>query len=236
MHAFDRLLAWRSLAYTLLASLMTLGAVTLTDESGSSWAMRVARLCALGPALAAVGATLAVTQARARGELSALGALGVSPFRQELGPMLASWLVGGLAIAVLLSPLSDPSSLFPSIATPASWSFEGGKMIDAARGIRVDPDGSLALVAGLPATGGRFVPTGMAAVLAIGPHAVVTPVWLSARTGWAARTVTIGFAVALTVVLLHAASAEQIDPRWLVLGALPPGLQGALGHLRPARP
>ena len=97
LHGFDRLLARRALAFTAIAIAIAIGVTVTTDEPYSTFRTRVARLCAFVPALSAIGAAITLAQSRARGELRALEALGVAPFRMGRGPMVTSWALGFLA-------------------------------------------------------------------------------------------------------------------------------------------
>ena len=90
LHAFDRLLARRALAFTALAFALAIGVTIATDEPYSTLGTRVARLCAFAPALSAIGAAIALAQSRARGELRALETLSVTPLRMARGPMMSS--------------------------------------------------------------------------------------------------------------------------------------------------
>jgi hypothetical protein len=231
MHRFDWLLFFRSLVLALLASAVAVAVAAATDEPSSSWPMRLARLTALLPALAALGGAVALGQAHVRGELRALSALGVSPFRLALGPMLAGWLLGALAVAMLLSPLADATSLFPKLAVAGGWVQRATELVQPDRGVSVAPDGQLTLsgVAAAPGTG--FVPTGLAAAMVFGPLGLVLPVWLSARVAAAPRAAGVFCSAAFTILLLHATAAGRTSPFWLPVGALPVALQALVGHV-----
>jgi hypothetical protein len=232
MHAFDRVLFWRALALTALLGVVALAVAVITDESYSSWGMRVARMSALAPALAALGAGVALGQARSRGELRALHALGVSPLRVALGPMLAGWATGSVAVALVLSPAADVSALFPKVACNVPWTWDGAALVSGSGGLRVTP-------AGVPELGGALTlpvalaaPTRWAAALAVAPLGLVAPVWVSAPVSLRARAVAVAMTGGLTVLLLHAAAAQRLGPQWLVCGALPLALQAVVGHVR----
>ncbi len=121
MHAFDRLLGRRCFGLSLLLLALALAVVLATDEAGSTVGQRAARLAVFAPAVAVVAERLVLSQARARGELVALAALGASPWSQARGAMVAAWAVGALSLLVLLSPLSDVRSLFPVVQGHASF-------------------------------------------------------------------------------------------------------------------
>jgi hypothetical protein len=229
MHAYDRALLRRTLVLTLVAGVIALAVAVATDEAASTWRMRVARMSAFTPALAALGASVVLGQARARGELRALAALGYSPWRAALGPMLAGWLYGLAACAAVLSPWSDARALFPSVPTPATWWWDGTALTDLAHGVHVKPTGELLLRPGRPAQWAGFVPTRQVAALALGPLAMVTPAWVGTPIRLAPRAAGIVATAALAVALLHAVAAGQLRPGWLVLSAVPLAVQTLFG-------
>ncbi len=232
LHGFDRLLARRTLAFTALAFAIAIGVTISTDEAYSTLGMRVARLCAFAPALSAIGAAVTLAQSRARGELRALEALGALPFRIARGPMVACWALGLIAALVLASPLSDVSSLFPALAAPAHWVLDRGALFDPVSGVRVLKDGSLELGTAAPALAAAFAPSGFVALLVVVPLAVFLPPWTSAGLGFFSRLGVAFLALALTVVLLHAAAASRVHPAWLMSGALPIAAQALFAHVR----
>jgi hypothetical protein len=232
LHGFDRLLARRSLAFTALAFAVAIGVTISTDEPYSTLRMRVARLCAFAPALSAIGAAVTLAQARARGELRALEALGVAPFRIARGPMVTGWALGLVAALVLVSPFADPGSLFPALAAPAHWVVDKGALFDPVSGVRVLRDGSLELGKSAPALGAAFVPSGFVALLVVAPLSLFLPPWTGAQLGVFARLLAALFTLAAVVVLLHAAAAGRIHPAWLIAGALPIGVQALFAHVR----
>jgi len=232
MHPFDRALFWRSLALTALAVLLALGVVVGTDEAFSTWRMRAARMSAFAPALAALGAGGALAQARARGELRALQTLGVRPWRLGLGPMLMGWGVGLVSVGLLASPLVDASVLFPRIAQSEPWTWHEGVLVSVAHGVQVAADGQIELEAAAAAAAGGFAATGVAAILAVGSLAAVTPAWVSAPISGLWRSVSSCATVALTILLLHAVAAERLPLAWLAAGSLPLAAQALRAHLR----
>jgi len=230
MHAFDRRLFWRALGLTLVATVLATAVVAGTDEAQSTWAMRLARLAAFAPGLAGLGTAVSLGHARSRGELRALAALGVTPWRAALGPMLAAWLVGALAIGLVVSPLADVSALFPSLVAPSEWRWQGAALVDAARGLRVEPDGRLQLLPGAQLALGKAAASGWAAGAAVAPLVAVTPTWVSAPMGLAGRVAGLGATLACTVGLLHAVGANRLGAVWLVACAAPLALQALRGH------
>jgi hypothetical protein len=234
MHAYDRLLAVRTLLCAVLLAVIALGTVLATDEPFSTPAMRVARMSALVPLLAALSIAIVLGQARSRGELAALAALGAGPVRVALGALAAGWLLGAVAIVLVLSPLADVSALFPAVATPAEWRVDGRLLVAPASGVVVSPDGVLAL---LPASGARAdgqAPHAASAALALGPLGVTAPLWAAAPAPLLRRLLGAGCSVVLALVLLHAVASERVPPAALVLASLPLAIDVVLGHFRRA--
>ena len=232
LHAFDRLLVRRTLAFTALLLVIAVGVTVSTDEPYSTIRMRVARLCAFAPAISAIGAAITLAQSRSRGELRALEALGVAPLRMARGPMVTCWALGLATALLLVSPLADPRSLFPALAAPAHWVIDGGALFDPVSGVRVLPDGNLELGVAAPALGAAFVPSGFVALLVLAPLSLFLPPWTGARIGVFARLAAASASLAAVVVLLHAAAASRVHPAWLVFGVLPIGVQALFAHVR----
>ncbi|MCB9580725.1 MAG: hypothetical protein H6717_27090 [Polyangiaceae bacterium] len=230
MSPFDRSLSLRTVGLTVALVAVTTGVVVITDEAGSTTAMRVARLCAFTPALALIAAELVIVQARSRGELLALEALGVSPPRALLGAFAASFCLGIAATALVLSPVADASSLFPAVSRPASWVVQAGALVDVAHGITVSGDGSIALGVAQQVPEVAGVSGGVAAALCIGPLAALGPPWLAARLGRAGRALSGGLTLLAVIVLLHAVAAGVV-PVWAsMFGALPLLVAALYGH------
>jgi len=227
MTAFDRSLFLRTLGVTGILLVAALGVVVLTDEPGSTAAMRVARVAAFTPALSVVGALLCLEQARDRGELRALAALGFCPWRAARGATLAGWLLGVVATLLVVSAWADPSSLFPVLPEPQGWRLTETRWVEALRGVAVAPDGSLVLG---PPTGLRTTARAAQAwvgAVAIGAHALLGPPWAASPLSVGARLGGWLVSIALTVTLLHLFAAGAASAGWLVLGATPLAVQTA---------
>lgn len=226
---FDRLLFRRALAFSVAATLLALGVVVLTDEPLSTPGMRAARMAAFAPALAALGVSVALAQARGRGELRALAALGASPWRAARGAVLAGWLVGALAVALLASPWSDVSVLFPAMPSHAQWHRHAAALVDPASGVRVAADGVIGFVA---AHRSRAVdsPGALAALAAVTPLAALAPPWAGTRLSLLSRALGAGLAIVLAIVLLHVVASGRAPALVLVLAALPLAVQSVAGR------
>jgi hypothetical protein len=227
MTAFDRSLFLRTLGVTGILLVAALGVVLLTDEPGSTAAMRVARVAAFTPAVTVVAALLCLEQARDRGELRALAALGFAPWRAARGATFAGWLLGAVAALLLVSGWADPSSLFPVLPEPHGWRLVEDRWVEALRGVAVAPDGSLVLgsATGLGTTA-RAAHSWLAA-MAIGAHALVGPPWAASPMSAGARLVGMFVGIALTVTLFHILAADIASAGWLAMGATPLAVQTA---------
>jgi hypothetical protein len=232
MHAFDRVVALRAAAYTALVLALSLGVIIVTDEPFSTWRMRTARLTAFVPALAALGSGAALAQARARGELRALAALGATPFRLGLGAMVSGWLTGGLAVALLASPWADVAALFPAVSATSEWRAEGAFLVDVGHGIVAAENGWLEFLPVHEAKALLKGPGVVEAELAVLPLAMVAPVWIAAPMTLLTRAFGAALTVALAVALLHGVAAQRIAEPWLVAAAAPLALQALVGHLQ----
>jgi hypothetical protein len=239
MTAFDRSLFVRMVGVTGILLVGTLGVVILTDEPGSTAPMRVARVAAFTPALSVAAALLCLEQARDRGELRALAALGFSPWRAARGATLAGWLLGAVAALLLVSAWADASSLFPVLPEPHGWRLAGTRWVEAARGVAVAPDGTLVLSSPTALRTTARTAHAWVSAVAIGAHALVGPPWAASPMSGAARLTGLFLSIALTVTLLHLFAAGLASAGWLVLGAAPLAVQAAysrsVGSLRLSR-
>jgi hypothetical protein len=225
MHAFDRWLGCRTLGLTAAAATATAGVIVLTDEAGSTTAMRLARLAALAPGLAALGAWLALSQASSRGELRALAALGANPWRVGLGASMAGWLIGMASTLVLCLQWVDAQALFPVVASSTTWLADGSAFIEPFAGVRMLPEGTFQI---LKAARSQTVGTGPGpfdALVAVGPLAATLPIWVTAPvTPWG-RAATAALSATLLILLLHLVASGQASVRLLVLPAVPLAVQ-----------
>lgn len=227
----DRLLASRTLVLAALAEALALGALVLTDEAYSTSAMRLARMAAFAPALAAVAGTLVLEQASSRGELRALEALGVPPWRARLGVALGGWALGAAAVVVLLSPWADPTSLFPIMPSSEAWRLTRDGFLNAGQGAAVAINGTLTLFDPIPASRAGFVATASVAALFVAPLALAAPPWACCPTTGSVKLLTATGCTLAAVLLLHAVAARRLPPPWLLSPALPLLAQAAFSHV-----
>ena len=235
MTPHDSLLFWRTLAGALLLLALVTGVVVATDEAYSTFGMRVARLCAFCPLIAAVAMGSCLGLAAQRGELRALSVLGASPWTAAFGALCAAWLFGGVASLMLVTPLADVSSLFPAPPLSSGWHWQGDGFVEPARGIRVEADGAVSFIAQQHRTRQAMGPGGLEALSAILPQALVLPPWLAAPLVLRARVWALLLSLALTLVALHAIALGQLPRLLLPLVAAPLGAQLALSLERGQR-
>lgn len=225
VHAFDRSLFRRSLGIVMLLGLLGLGVMIATDEIGSTPRMRLSRLIAIAPGLIALGEGIVLAQARARGEIRALTALGASPFRATRGARVAGWFLGLVGVALLLSPLADPTPLFPAVVRSTPWLAFGSSLADPASGARVTADGMVAFGEIANSVGIAHAPGRWAAFASNAPIALVTPVWAACPLGIGARLAAAFVALVIAIVTLHGVAAEELPTLGLVLASVPLMLQ-----------
>lgn len=233
MTPFDRKLMLRSLAYTAMAAVVATAVVAATDEPLSTSRLRVARLAAFLPALAAIGCGIALRHAESRGEGRALAALGVSPLRSALGALLAGWAVGLAAVLLVASPWADLRSLFPVALSVPPWVRAGSGFVNPAYGILAREAG-LEFSASARPPSAQVVPGVRAALAAIAPLAAVLPLWQSAPIAASSRLFGGAGALGLLLGLLHAVAAGRSAELWLPVASLPLAAQAALAHRRGA--
>jgi hypothetical protein len=219
---YDAMLARRGAVLGALLGVLVFLVMLGTDDVASTHAGRLGRLSALSSLAGGAGAFLALAQARSRGEIRALGAMGLTPVRASLGAMVGGGLVGLLGAALALVPGVDLSPLFPH-ALPAfgGWANDNGVWVDHARSIRVAADGVVSW-AGAPSAAEVVVsviprtPTVIALVVA----AVAFPLWAGAQELLLRRAL-VSFAVASAAVFVfHLVAAHRVGAMTLLVPPL----------------
>ncbi|MBN1607973.1 MAG: hypothetical protein JW940_15155 [Polyangiaceae bacterium] len=235
MHAFDRWLGRQTLGFTAAATALAAGVVMLTDEAGSSAGMRVARVAALAPGLAALGGCVALSQASSRGELRALAALGANPWRAGWGVSVAGWLIGAAAALVLCTTWVDASALFPAVPASATWAADGATFIEPFAGVRVLPEGSFRALEAVRPRGRGGGPGPVDALLGLAPLAAILPVWVVAPLASRGRAAVAALTGALLILLLHLVAGGQVPRIVLVLASAPLAVQATSAVLATRR-
>jgi hypothetical protein len=230
--AFDRMLAWRALAYSALGSALVFSIMLLTEEPLTTGSQRLARLCVFAPAIAALGSLLSLTQARARGELVALAALGASPLRLARGASVVAWGLGLVAVMLVASPAADVSAVFPALRPSAQWTPTERSFHEYQQGVSVTSKGGLGFMPSAAVSTPVRHGQSLAAALAVGPVALVLPIWVaSAMRRWM-RVAGTAATLTLLLVLLHAVAAGRLGAPWLVAVAFPLALQALVATRR----
>ena len=217
--AYDSLLARRAAALGIALGALIFLAMLATDDIGSTHAGRLGRLAGLASLAGAGGAFLALGQARARGEMRALSAMGSRPVRAALGAVTGGTLVGLLGAALALVPGVDLTPLFPhALPIDGGWVLDNGVWLDRARGIRVAADGAVTW-SGIASAADRAALsatpiTATIAALAIG--ALALPLWATAQ-GPVPRRAGVSFVVASAAVFVfHLVAAHRLGAMTLV--------------------
>lgn len=158
---WDKTTLSRALLTALGAWVVCVLIVAATDEGGVSLAARLGRSLPALPLAAAVGVALPLSGARARGELRALAAIGVSDARGTRAAVVGAALPGlACAVAVLAAAL-DVTSFFPRPDSKrAALLVVGDAFVDTERGLRIAPDGSFSSVSASAAREATSLPSG----------------------------------------------------------------------------
>jgi hypothetical protein len=220
--AYDTLLARRSAALGLAIALLLFLTMLGTDDAGGTHASRLGRLAALTSLAGGAGAFLGAAQARSRGEIRALEAIGLTPFRASLGAVMGGAVVGLFGVALALVPGVDLSRLFPrALPAEAIWTREAAGWLDPAHGVHVTAEGLR--WAGAPSYIDRATssPAPLAeTVVALAVAAVAFPLWATARERLPRRAL-VCFAVASAAIFVfHLVAAQRTSAMTLVLPPL----------------
>lgn len=232
LNRYDLALARRVLAAGLLLGVSAFVIAAATDEADASTTDRLGRIAALLPVLGAIAASLVVAQARARGEMRALHAMGIGPARAVRGALVGAMFVGSTGAVLVASGAASVRSLFPRIDVPSAWAFLDGRWLDGVTGLSVHPRGDVWLEA-VPALSSP-APSGLesATLLTIVLASFAVPVWTLASCGALRRLVVAMGAALFAVTLFHLVAAGRLSP--FALTAIPLTLLVELG-LRGAR-
>lgn len=234
--AWDRRLAARSLGIAGVAALVALLVIVTTDE-GAAWARRISMWAAVAPALGALGAFAAARVASARGEISALAALGVDPARAARGAAAGGVAAGLIGAAVAASGWAELDALFPRPAVVRAWTLdEDGALREATLGVRVEAGGVVTFVGDAAAASAESMAlpeeAEQAAIATLALAAIACPVWVVEgmagragparnRRGRKAVRAIVGLgAVALLIAAFQIVAAARASPFVLVASPL----------------
>jgi hypothetical protein len=231
--AWDRRLAARSLAVAGLAALVALLVIATTDD-GAPWPRRLSMWAAVAPVLGALGTFAAARLAVARGELTALAALGVDPARAARGAALGGVMAGLVGMGVAASGWADLEALFPRATEAREWSVEGdGVLREATLGIRVEAGGAVTFVGEAAVLRER---TGLpekaegVTIATLALAAFACPVWVVEGLGGRSppargrrslrRAIVALIAVATLIAAFQVVAAGRASPLWLLASPL----------------
>jgi hypothetical protein len=219
-----------------------------SDEGAVGWGTRAGRTLPLTPLGAAVGAWGALARVRARGEVTALAALGRAPSRTAAAAVGGGAVVGLVASLLIGTvPAVDVSGFYPVATQSAAWQWHDGAFEDRVQGLRIDANGVpirlapvalSASLAGIPPHGRLAAALATAlATLALGAlsarAALRSALGGAVRNGAAARrfvdtlrgvgsdAILAAACATASVVLFQAAAAERGYALW---AAVPPGV------------
>ncbi len=222
MTALDWLMARRACALSVGFAAVLALVVISTDEQSTTVGARFARFASLLAVAGSAGALRTTEQARSRGELRALEALGVAPSRASFGAALGGMVVGVAGAALMLSRSVDLSPLLPRLQgagvmfrpagpgvamerTLGVWLQSSGVLLRAAaESPHVGPDRL--------AVSGWLRPSVAAALLVL---AISAPYWASLSVGFARRVCVGGAAVVSCVLAFHLVGAGGA-PAWVL--------------------
>ena len=219
MTAYDARSFARSLAMGLL--LLALAAVVMiaTDTDAGASGSRLARLGALAPVFGALGSSLAIAQARSKGELLALESIGVPRWRQMAGALAAAMLIGFAGAIAVGSRASNLGALFPRIERSDWVQLADGSWSSVAAGAKIGPAG-LELLAGGGAAASMLDPrsAGAAVMLCLAAATIALPLWLQLRARQLERLGVGGCTALGQIALFHWVGAGQLSAWALVAG------------------
>ncbi|APR78340.1 Hypothetical protein A7982_03687 [Minicystis rosea] len=196
--------------------------VTAATDEGGPWSLRLGMLAALSPLAGLLGTLGAMRVAAGRGELRALSAIGVDPWRAMAGAMAGGAVVGLVGPAGAALGIGDLAALFPRPAAARHWVVDGDGLRELTLGIRVGAHGILSLETPLPSAGSGLPPSAPAlAIGALAVAAVVGPAWVVAAGGstrW--RAVAGVVAVVAALASFQAVAAGRLSPVTLLTAPL----------------
>lgn len=199
-------------------------AVTIasTDEGSCTVGERAGRFSCLVALAGGLAAFVICEQARSRGELGGLGAIGVAPARAPFGAALGGSVVAALGPALVWAGIADAGALYPRLGPSAgTWEAVGrGVWRQALGNVVVGAAGEVELSAGAAAVHdlASQQPSRFATVAVLLAFAIAVPVWAVAK-GRAARRLVVALAAATCSVTLFHLVAVARAPAGLVVVA-----------------
>lgn len=185
-----------------------------TDADGTTLCQKLARLCVVAPVFGAVGALVSRAQARARWEVLALEAIGVSPVRIAVSGAGAVLALGGAAALLVSLRFADIDGLLPR-APGAVWTVQpDGSALSRGAGVVVTAAGIPQFVAAHASNGEVAYQWPVVALIVW--MTVALMLWAVADIGWRGRVGALALAVVTGIVLFHALAAARVSA-WALL-------------------
>jgi len=235
---YDWLLARRAFALGSVLTMVLAVVIATTGDVGATMGERLGMLSAVVALAGGVAAFVAGEQARARGELRGLAAIGVAPGRAPFGAALGGSIIALLGPALASMKIVDVDSLYPRVSPSAgAWTAVGpGAWRHAVGSVVVRATGELDISVGaiappmVPSLHASRLSTG-AALLAF---AIAVPFWATAK-GNAPRRLIVALSVAVcSATLFHLVAVGRapagvlaLPPLALLLDAWALGRSGA---------
>ncbi|MFT3770887.1 MAG: hypothetical protein QM820_36170 [Minicystis sp.] len=219
--AYDRRTGARAAGMTAIALAVAAIVIVATDEGGP-WTLRLGMLAALSPVAGTLGTLGATRVAAARGELRALAATGVDPWRATAGAAAGGALLGLVGPLVAALGIGDLGALFPRPVAARRWIVDGDGLREIALGLRLGARGVLSLSAPLPGAAGALPAAApLLAVGALAAAAIVCPVWVAAGGGSGWRRAAVGVAAGVAAVAaFQAVAAGRLSAAALLVAPL----------------
>lgn len=226
---FDRSVFKRALLVAVVAAAVGLVVIAATDEGGG-WGARLGTWAATAPLAGSIGAAVAVWIARSRGELTALAALGATPFRARRGAPLGGSIVALAGAALALLPRVRLDALFPAPVRAHAFEIRSAAVIDRTIGLLISPDGSIAAAAPNAAAQPDSAAARSFAVFAIAALAIAGPFWASAPASPALRIISGPVALFVTVAAFQAVAQGRAPAGALFAGPIVLAASAAVAH------
>jgi hypothetical protein len=221
---YDGLLARRAIALGAAFAVVLFATIVSTDDGGVAVGARLGRFASLVALAGGLAAFVTVEQARSRGEIRGLHAIGVAPARAPLGAALGGTFVAAVGPLLAAMSIVDIDSLYPRLGSSAgTWAVVGPGMwrqvfgaavVRGAGEIDVSPGVTAGLVAALPHVSRAST---IAALLAF---AIALPLWATARGAGARRLVVALLVAVSSVTLFHLVAVARAPSALLVVPPL----------------
>jgi hypothetical protein len=230
---YDYLLFRRSLWLALWLILLIAVVVSLTDEPGSSWTDRAARISALTPVVGALAVVILRAQAERRTELRTLALVGIAPWRTMWGASVGS-VVPGLVAGTWIGLSSGTlRSLFPRGGV-AGFVWQSGKLSIPEHGVVWDNVRQRLLPITIQTVNEPTWPRTSVAIW-IACSSVILSFWVSLNASRFRKFTILGMTVVLTLVVFHLVAAGK-NTGWLFLPLVPLIADGVVVIAKPGYP